>query len=87
MQNTYTPISCALYDTLEDLAVKKEKVTIKYLNENSDIQTVYDMIADFQTKNKEEFMILQNRLKIRLDKIIEINDTPFTPNPGNCKKI
>ena len=36
--------------------------------------TIEDLIVDFKTKNKEEFLILNNGTQIRLDKIIKINE-------------
>lgn len=67
----YVPIACQMYDTLESLAVLKKDVTIKYEDENKNIQVIVEKIVDFQTKDKEEFIILSNQTKIRLDKIIE----------------
>jgi len=71
MPNSYKPISCHLYDKLEEFAVKKVEVKIIYLDNESTLETK-DKIIDFKTKNKEEFVILSNGLIIRLDKIIEI---------------
>ncbi|CAM3479251.1 hypothetical protein [Arcobacter aquimarinus] len=71
MTNSYKPISCHFYDKLEELAVKKQKVKIIYLDNELTLETE-DLIVDFKTKNKEEFAILSNGLIIRLDKIVEI---------------
>jgi len=67
----YIPIACQLYDKLEELAVKKVKTKITYLDYYEE-KVVEDFIVDFRTKNKEEFAILSSGLIIRLDKIIEI---------------
>lgn len=71
MTNSYKPISCHLYDKLEELAVKKQKVKIIYLDNELTLETE-DIIVDFRTKNKEEFAVLSTGLIIRLDKIVEI---------------
>ena len=42
--------------------------------------TIEDLIVDFKTKNKEEFLILKNGTQIRLDKIIKINDLVYKTN-------
>jgi len=69
----YQTVSCHFYDELEALAVKKVLSHIIY-SENENEKHVEDIIIDFKTKNKEEFLILKNGLHIRLDKIIKIND-------------
>ncbi|MFY9089379.1 hypothetical protein [Arcobacter aquimarinus] len=71
MTNSYKPISCHFYDKLEELAVKKQKVKIIYLDNELTLETE-DIIVDFRTKNKEEFAVLSTGLIIRLDKIVEI---------------
>lgn len=66
----YKTVSCQMYDTLEALAVKKTKIKIEYID-NDHIKKTEGYIADFKTKDKEEFLILSNGNKIRLDKIID----------------
>ncbi len=69
MNNKYSPISCQLYDRLEEFAVKKIKIKINYFDENCMENIVEDFIIDLKTKEKEEFLILLNKLEIRLDRI------------------
>jgi Rho-binding antiterminator len=73
MENKYQTVSCHFYDELEALAVKKVISHITY-SENENEINVEDIIVDFKTKNKEEFLILKNGTQIRLDKIIKINE-------------
>jgi Rho-binding antiterminator len=73
MRNDYIPISCAFYDELEAAAVKKIESTIVY-KEDEQIKTISALVIDFKTKNKEEFLILNNLKEIRLDKIISFNN-------------
>lgn len=72
MADKYQTVSCHFYDELEALAVKKVLSNITYLENENEIN-VEDLIVDFKTKNKEEFLILKNGTQIRLDKIIKIN--------------
>jgi Rho-binding antiterminator len=72
MANKYQTVSCHFYDELEALAVKKVLSNITYLENENEIN-VEDLIVDFRTKNKEEFLILKNGTQIRLDKIVKIN--------------
>ena len=46
---------------------KKSTLNITYLENENEIN-VEDLIVDFKTKNKEEFLILKNGTQIRLDK-------------------
>jgi len=78
LDNKYHAISCHFYDELEFLAVKKIIAKITYF-ENENEMTIEDLIVDFKTKNKEEFLILKNGTQIRLDKIVRINGIN-TPN-------
>lgn len=73
MSHDYIPISCAFYDELEAAAVKKIESTIIY-KEQEQIKTINGLIVDFKTKDKEEFLILENKKQIRLDKIISFNN-------------
>ncbi len=73
MEDKYIPISCAYYDEFEAAAVKRIECTIVYKDKNEE-KTINAKVIDFKTINKEEFMILDNGLKIRLDKIVLFND-------------
>ncbi len=72
MSSDYVPISCAFYDELEAAAVKKVHSTIEYKDDNQ-IKTVHGFVKDFKTLAKQEFLILDNDLQIRLDYIITFN--------------
>lgn len=78
---TYKPINCGLYDELELLSLRKEKVLIKFYDENSLIVNYESVIADLFTENKVEFLKLANGKIIRLDKLIEVNGKQFG---GSC---
>lgn len=72
MSDEYITISCAFYDELESAAVKKENSIIVF-KENNNKNTIHAVIVDFKTENKQEFLILSDGVKIRLDKIISFN--------------
>jgi Rho-binding antiterminator len=65
---------------LEELAVKKIKSKILYMDNENEL-FIEELIVDFKTKNKEEFLILSDGTQIRLDKILKINDL----SPSNIK--
>lgn len=81
MGDIYKTVSCQFYDELEALTVKKIKSTIFYMD-NENEKSIEDIIVDFKTKNKEEFLILGDGTQIRLDKIIKINE--ITPSNMKC---
>ena len=81
MGDIYKTVSCQFYDELEALAVKKIKSKIIYMD-NENEKSIEDIIVDFRTKNKEEFLILSDGTQIRLDKIIRINE--ITPSKIKC---
>ena len=72
MSDKYEAISCAFYDELEAAAVKRTLCTIVY-EENGEEKSVAGLVVDFKTANKEEFMILDDKTIIRLDKIKDFN--------------
>lgn len=73
MEDKYTAVSCAFYDEFEAAAVRRIECTIVYKDENRE-KTVRARVIDFKTEDKQEFIILDNGQKIRLDKILLFND-------------
>lgn len=65
----YQCISCSFYDELEAFATLKRKVKITYQASDASSQTIADVIVDFRTQNKAEYLITQTGLEIRLDLI------------------
>lgn len=68
----YEPIDCNFYDILEATAVKKTVAEIVFSTEGGN-QIIKSRILNLFTKEKEEFMVLENDLTIRLDQIISVN--------------
>ena len=75
--NTYKPINCDLHSVLEHYSIRKETVSILYLNTLNEKVIVQTKIVDLYTKNREEFLVMSNTNTIRLDQIIQINETSF----------
>ncbi len=69
----YQPINCNFYDILEAAATTKKVVKIIYTTSTGEA-ILNAKIVDLYTKNKEEFMVLDNQLTIRLDKIVSVDD-------------
>ena len=77
----YTPIACQFYDVLELNASRKEAVEITFFETPKQVKSVRSVIADLKTRDKKEFMILQDGTEVRLDQIISVGDVQFY---GSC---
>jgi Rho-binding antiterminator len=69
----YQPISCDFYDELELLAIRKTVAKIIIRNDANEIEEIQNSIKTLYTKNKEEFLVLDNDKEIRLDKLVSVN--------------
>jgi|JI10StandDraft_1071094.scaffolds.fasta_scaffold459322_3 Rho-binding antiterminator len=70
--NPYQPVDCDFTDDLEFVSIKKILIEVKYWNAEAKIAECQARIDDILTQNKEEFLIMSNGTKIRLDRIFEI---------------
>ncbi|MGB0392021.1 MAG: Rho-binding antiterminator [Salibacteraceae bacterium] len=73
----YTPINCNLYDQLEAYAVLKTPLTLDV--ELDGVSEILEgcLITDFKTQKEGEFAFVrqnEKQMKIRLDKIVSINN-------------
>lgn len=66
----YEPISCAVHDRLEALAVKGKKVVLTYRNPLGETDRVRSRILDIFTSEGAEYLLLENGQRIRLDRIL-----------------
>ncbi len=71
MDNEYKRISCDLYDKLEAWSVLGKQVNVTY-DENGKTISRNILIKTLQTKNKAEFLIAEDGLVLRLDRIKNI---------------
>ena len=56
MNKEYKPIACGLYDGLELRALRKQKITLKFLNDKNETEIIECVIADLFSKDKTEFL-------------------------------
>ncbi|MBW0432338.1 hypothetical protein HGB47_01775 [Leptospira yasudae] len=72
--DVYVPVSCDLYDRLEEIVLRKIRVSLELSGEGAGTtSTQKQRISDLISMNREEFAVLENGEKIRLDKILKIN--------------
>ena len=79
MEEKYIPINCDFYDEIELRALRKSKCSIVFRNEQNEEETVVGIITNVYAKNKEEFLVINNEVKFRLDRLISI-DGKLVPN-------
>jgi len=71
IEDVYLPVNCDWYDYLEIYSMKKVDLEIQFHSEGK-LEIFRGKIHDLKTKNKEEFALLSDGNKIRLDRIINI---------------
>lgn len=77
MNKEYKPIACGLYDELELRALRKQKLTLTFLNDKNETETIECIIADLFSKDKTEFLKTTDGRIIRLDDIVELDNILF----------
>lgn len=71
----YKSVGCRFLDRIEDLATRRVSGKVIYLI-NGEERMVESRIISWECINKDEFLILENELKIRLDQIVELCGFP-----------
>ncbi|MBP9888526.1 MAG: hypothetical protein KBF93_19685 [Leptospiraceae bacterium] len=70
----YEPISCDFYDELEAFSILKKEVEIFYEDENGLTCSVFGRIKDLYSRDKIEYLLLENGKEIRLDLLIRVDN-------------
>lgn len=73
-ETKYQSISCHYYDELEAVATRKVICHLHYRDAEGRATCIQTKLVDFVTIKKEEFLITEDNLQIRLDHIISVND-------------
>ncbi|MEM7370414.1 MAG: hypothetical protein AAF587_17525 [Bacteroidota bacterium] len=79
----YRPIDCNYYDKIEETIILKKIVLIEYQAESGQSIQITSRIIDTLTVHKEEFIILPDQKRMRMDKIIAI-DGDTAPGTRHC---
>jgi Rho-binding antiterminator len=81
MNDKYIAINCEFLDRIEDWCIRKELCQIIYRQGSfpRDLETE-GFIKDIFTKEKAEYILLDNEEAIRLDKIVSINGYELPKN-------
>jgi len=82
MKKKYVPIDCNFYDEIEIRAMRGNKCSVVYLADDETQTTLEGVIKNVYSKNKEEFLEMENGLVFRLDRLISIDGKIV---PGSCE--
>lgn len=82
MKPPYNPIDCSYYDRLEAWATLRESCDIIWFDQEGVKQHTYSRINDLLLKEGVEYLIAENDLAIRLDKLVSVNGIPLAQ--GSC---
>ncbi|MCX2742551.1 hypothetical protein OO013_01670 [Mangrovivirga sp. M17] len=84
MEKPYKPISCSFYDYLEAYIIEGSQHKVIYKSEQGSMETTYVKLKDLRTDSGEEFLYLENGTKLRLDKLIGIDEILVDQFPKTC---
>ncbi len=73
----YEPISCEFYDQLQVAIQRKIPSTIVFFNENKEQELRKGLVTTLDVLEYKEFMVLDNKEKIRLDLVISFNGKKY----------
>ncbi|MCH8557920.1 MAG: hypothetical protein LAT84_08865 [Balneolia bacterium] len=76
----YQPIACRLYDELERIIIEKREVELVFETETGGLeapQVKTARIADIYTREKQEFIKLDDDTEIRLDRLVRAGSHEF----------
>ncbi|MBI1224908.1 MAG: hypothetical protein GC192_06690 [Bacteroidetes bacterium] len=76
---TYQPISCDFHSELELFALRQEPIEITYTRPDGQQVQICEAIKDLYSRNGEEFLLLPNGHKIRLDQLISVGGKVLGP--------
>jgi Rho-binding antiterminator len=72
MNTPYTPINCDFYDILEAASTLRQNCEIVYVADDQET-IVQGRISNLYALDGEEFMLINDSLRLRLDAIVSVN--------------
>jgi len=73
----YQPIDCDYYDRLEAWATVGTTCAIRFAGDDGQTNQVSSKILDFKIDDGVEYLIGEDNLRIRLDRLIAVNGIPL----------
>ena len=72
-RSDYSPISCEFHDRLEDLATRRVRTSVRYRNEDGELQQRDATITDVFNRAGAEYVSLNSGETVRLDRLVEVD--------------
>lgn len=83
----YIPVSCEVYEILEERAVRRRQCDILYRNDLGEMARIYDPITSLSVQDKVECLHLAGGALIRLDALIELDGMALPANAYHQQDI
>ncbi|MBD1208191.1 MAG: hypothetical protein H9535_07170 [Ignavibacteria bacterium] len=77
MNTHYSPIDCDFYDVLEEASTLRQHCEIVYVADEQSEATVRGYITNLYAASGEEFLVMDDGLRIRLDALVRLNGNPI----------
>jgi transcriptional antiterminator Rof (Rho-off) len=81
VNQSYVPVSCDFIDHIEICATRKKVVELIYHDNSQNEVRLGTRLKTWETKNKMEYLVTTDELRLRLDKVKAIDG--FL-NEGSC---
>ena len=82
MPDNYLPIDCGFYDHFEQAIVRRQPVTLVFIDEEGQRITSSELLLDLKTEKKAEFVQRASGEWLRLDRVVSIDGVSGS---GSCK--
>ena len=79
----YIPVSCELYESLEERAIGGQRCNILYRDVSGNVARMQDRIMTLSAQDKVEHMHLAGGAVIRLDALIELDGVALPANANH----
>ena len=82
----YQLIACSFHDELEALATLHQTCEVQYRETDGSVHTVTSKIVDVYSRNRADFIQIQDDTVIRADHLISVAGKPvqFANSPFSC---
>ena len=87
MALSYIPVSCEVYEILEERAVRRRPCDILYHNDSGKMARIYSRITSLLVQDKVEYVHLAGGALIRLDALIELDGMALPANAYHQQNI
>jgi ribosomal protein S18 acetylase RimI-like enzyme len=78
----YTPVACGLYDRLQAVSTLRKPAELTFRDAAGAEATVTGLVTDVYTRGAAEYVKLDDRLEIRLDRLLRLDGRPCGADAG-----